>query len=128
MEAFDVVETNPNEVSGHGACLCSEEKVTDCTGPFVVFRNQEMDSAENPHPVACSRCIKAAAKALDKDDALGGTTPGVVPELMKGFVPTKRKPEPDGATIVYGDGRDEEPEVVDAEVVEEVNPEDDVEV
>jgi len=87
-----------------------------------------MDDRLNPHAVACARCIKAAAKAIDKDEPLGMPAKGEVPPLMKAFTPTKNSPPPQPHVTVFGDGRDEEPEVVEAEVVEEIDPDADVEV
>lgn len=72
LEMFRVVEVNPNEASGGGGCLCSEDKNPDCKGPYVVFYAQDMASNISPHPVIGATCLKQAAKALDEDPLAGG--------------------------------------------------------
>lgn len=72
-ERFQVVATNPNDDVGGGGCLCSPEKVTDCTGPFVVFYATEAgDSRLSPHQVLGCKCAKAAGIALSGEVAQVG--------------------------------------------------------
>jgi len=107
MELFRVVDTNPNEASGTGACLCSPRKISDCKPPYAVFFNAESDDPTNPHVVGCARCIKGAAKAMD-GEALGSS---VLNHAIRQSSVPKRKTPPAPVTT--------EPEVIEAEVVED---------
>lgn len=61
---FEVVNENPNEITGGGGCVCSETKQPDCVGPFVVFYAQSLETVQSPHVVACAKCINDAHQAV----------------------------------------------------------------
>lgn len=55
-------QKNPNAAGG---CLCSPHaKVTDCTGPYVVFSHSQMESTRHPHPVLGAGCAAIIAEKL----------------------------------------------------------------
>lgn len=64
MEAYTVVEKNPNDAIGGGGCACSDSAHRAQEGPFVVFHNTETDNNLSPHVVICAHCIDSAACAL----------------------------------------------------------------
>lgn len=64
-ERFYVSDTNPNDTCGGGGCVCSEGKVSDCAGPYVIFPAVETDNNLSPFVVIGCNCLRAAAKALD---------------------------------------------------------------
>lgn len=58
---FMISTTNPNERSGGGGCLCSEAKIADAKGPFIVFHGVETDNPFSPYAVLCADCACNAA-------------------------------------------------------------------
>lgn len=70
-ERFQIVEINPND-SGSGGCLCGEDKVEGCTGPYAVFNTTEMVDIHSPVPVIGANCLRKAAAALDGEALIGG--------------------------------------------------------
>lgn len=62
---FIVSDTNPNNETGGGGCVCDERQQTDCKPPFIVLYQNSMDSGISPHVVACQRCIREWAAALE---------------------------------------------------------------
>ena len=69
---FTIVDSNPNENTGGGGCLCSGElKSGNCDGPFVLFPAADMESGISPFAVLCKRCLNEAAAALEKAEKSG---------------------------------------------------------
>lgn len=56
-----VSQINPNERAGGGGCLCSEAKIADAKGPFIVFHGVETDNPFSPYAVLCADCACNAA-------------------------------------------------------------------
>lgn len=77
-ERFHIVDTNPNDITGGGGCLCSEDKVTDCNGPYAVFYVHDMASNISPHPVIGAHCLAKAAAALEGEVQAGGESATVI--------------------------------------------------
>lgn len=71
-ERFEIVDTNPNDTTGGGGCLCGEVKPEDASGPYAVFYGPEMASNISPNAVVCAGCLRSAAKALDGEVIAGG--------------------------------------------------------
>jgi hypothetical protein len=61
---FQVSDTNPNDVTGGGGCICDQERQVDCQPPFAVFPGNEMDSLASPHVVVCRRCYELIGEAF----------------------------------------------------------------
>lgn len=59
---FMISQSNPNERAGGGGCLCSEAKIADAEGPFVVFHGVETDNPFSPYAVLCAGCAAAGAR------------------------------------------------------------------
>lgn len=72
---FQLSQTNPNNSTGGGGCICDELQQTDCKAPFVVCYGNTMDSSVSPHVVACARCI-GEMSALLGSEALTLDNPG----------------------------------------------------
>lgn len=81
-ERFIILDRNPNDDTGGGGCLCSNEKVTDCVGPFVVFNATDMDSPISPHQVIGCRCLARASERI-KGEALGSGHEDITPQERK---------------------------------------------
>jgi hypothetical protein len=64
-QLFVVSDTNPNQVTGCGGCVCAEASEPDCKPPFVVFTNCDTDDPRRPRVVVCETCLKAAAEAVE---------------------------------------------------------------
>lgn len=67
---FQVSDTNPNDSVGGGGCACSETKVPDAVGPFLIFHAAESSSNISPHVVVCAGCVVAGCSRLDNGDLL----------------------------------------------------------
>lgn len=63
---FAVSDTNPNDVTGGGGCICDELQQADCKPPYIICYSNEMASNISPHVVACATCVE------EMFDALGG--------------------------------------------------------
>lgn len=59
---FQLSDTNPNDTTGGGGCVCSEIHDTDCKGPYIVCFGTDMDSSVSPHVVVCRECLKTMNK------------------------------------------------------------------
>lgn len=60
---FFVSDTNPNDTTGGGGCVCSPERQPDCKPPYVVFPGNDMENIASPHVVLCQACVTAAVAA-----------------------------------------------------------------
>ena len=76
---FMVTDTNPNDVTGGGGCICDEVKQRDCKPPFAVFYGNEMESLASPHVVVCRACYQALAEAFDGEILSAGEKSPVEP-------------------------------------------------
>jgi hypothetical protein len=68
---YSVTETNPNDATGGGGCLCSDTKVEGTTGPYVVFNAVETDFIGSPFPVLCSGCLCDAFNKAIGEEVVG---------------------------------------------------------
>lgn len=66
---FTLSPTNPNELTGPGGCLCSEEGTHDTAGPYAVFYAEDMESVLSPTPVVCACCIRSMVDSLEDFEA-----------------------------------------------------------
>jgi hypothetical protein len=67
-QLIQLVEVNPNDVTGGGGCLCSPIKGHDTKGPFFVFPATETESNLSPHAVVCAGCVKGCSRRLAKKE------------------------------------------------------------
>lgn len=79
IEAFSIVDVNPNDEIGGGGCLCDpSRKIGSCKGPFVVFQNAEVagdpDAGlhNSPHAVLSLACAQGALKKLGGEALASG--------------------------------------------------------
>lgn len=68
-QQFLLSETNPNDSTGGGGCICDEEKQRDCKPPYVVCYQNGMESPISPHVVACASCIEKMYELVVDPDA-----------------------------------------------------------
>jgi hypothetical protein len=94
---FIVSDTNPNETTGGGGCICDESKQQDCKPPYIIISQNSMDSDISPYPVACRHCVKEWAKALDGEALRTGAA------LDGGFPRTPPPPADITSRIVRAD-------------------------
>lgn len=72
-ERFKISDTNPNDAIGGGGCVCGDNKVEGCVGPYAVFYATETDSMLSPHVVLSLKCAEAfVAKAAKGDFVRAG--------------------------------------------------------
>lgn len=69
---FEVVETNPNEVTGGAGTVWSETRQTDDQGPYVVCFHTEMESNASPHTVIAFNQLKEMWDAIQGEVLSGG--------------------------------------------------------
>jgi hypothetical protein len=62
---FFVSDTNPNDTTGGGGCICSPVKQIDCKAPFVIFPGNDMEDVGSPNVVVCQACLVAGVEACD---------------------------------------------------------------
>ncbi len=74
---FFVTDTNPNDNTGGGGCVCSPMKQVDCQPPYVVFPGNDMENISSPNVVICALCIDAADAALI-GERLGAGEPSTI--------------------------------------------------
>lgn len=93
---FQLSDTNPNDSTGGGGCICDEVRQTDCRPPFVVLYGNTMDSPVSPHVVVCARCIGELSKLVQHGEsaALGNPLDAqtVRPENLTQPFPELRDP------------------------------------
>lgn len=77
-ERFKIVEVNPNDTCGGGGCVCSEEKLPECKGPYAVFFHTDMESGRSPNVVISEHCLRAALDVIDIGEPLAGGETGEV--------------------------------------------------
>lgn len=65
------MEENPNNPMGGEGCLCSETKVAQAKGPYVVFNATETDCIASPYPVICASCLIPAYAKLMGEEVTG---------------------------------------------------------
>jgi hypothetical protein len=92
-ELFHIVEVNPNDAVGGGGCVCNEGAHTDCTGPYAVFPAQEMESNLSPHCVISVKCARQIVAKADGGDALAGGEKNPEPEVIDAEVVEDDVPE-----------------------------------
>lgn len=87
-QRFSVSDVNPNDACGGGGCLCSETKVPEAEGPYVIFYSQETNSNLSPHPVLCGSCLKGlqerdieALSAGERDERKPADADAELPEV-----------------------------------------------
>lgn len=61
---FVVSDTNPNDTTGGGGCICDPQHQTDCTPPFAIFYGNDMESPASPHVVVCQACFASIGTAF----------------------------------------------------------------
>lgn len=103
---FQLSDTNPNDSTGGGGCICDEVRQTDCRPPFVVLYGNTMDSPVSPHVVVCARCIgelsvlvqhgesAALGNPLDAQTVRPENLTQPFPELRDDWVTCELTPEP----------------------------------
>lgn len=70
MGLFKLSDSNPNDLTGGGGCICAETKQTDCKAPFIVCYGNEMFSVQSPHVVACANCVGEMRKLIETGEQL----------------------------------------------------------
>lgn len=68
-QLFFVSDTNPNDTTGGGGCVCSPIKQIDCRPPFIIFPGNDMENIASPSVVMCRACAEAGLEACDGDTA-----------------------------------------------------------
>jgi hypothetical protein len=58
---YVVSDTNPNDTTGGGGCICSPVKQQECVAPYAIFPGNDMENIMSPHVVACMDCLTAAS-------------------------------------------------------------------
>lgn len=67
---FALSDTNPNDTTGGGGCVCSETHDPDTRGPYIVCYAVEADSGVSPHVVVCAECLKEMQALVDKQETV----------------------------------------------------------
>lgn len=103
LEIFTITDENPNDNCGGSGCLCAEDGVPSCVGPYVVFHGVDMFSPYSPHAVLGKACLDRAVIRVqewedDKSSSAVNSTAVEVDEV-----------DPD--TIADLEGMDEIPDV-----------------
>lgn len=78
---FFLTDTNPNDTTGGGGCLCSEAHDPDTKGPFVVIPSNDMESCISPHVVVCASCYTRLKDLFESGEVLSSGERGQVTEL-----------------------------------------------
>jgi len=69
LEIFTITDENPNDNCGGSGCLCAEDGVPSCVGPYVVFHGVDMFSPYSPHAVLGKACLdRALIRMQDWED------------------------------------------------------------
>ncbi len=97
-QRFTISETNPNDSTGTGGCLCSEHRNIDRGGPYCVFGQNEMRSGKSPAVVLCAPCAVAFVGKVDSGA-----------ECLKLGQPVPEAVEPTHELIGHPTGRPESP-------------------
>jgi hypothetical protein len=71
---FDLVQVNPNDITGGGGSLAGPTGDADATGPYFIWPNQEYESYISPYAVVAASEVRAMAALLDQYEA-GGVEP-----------------------------------------------------
>ncbi len=96
---FFTSDTNPNDTTGGGGCICDPEAQRDCLPPYLIFPGQSLEGIASPHVVACYECLRAGAAACLGE--IGGAGEDPNPTRVLTVVP-----EP--ATVIEGTWTDED--------------------
>lgn len=94
-ERYIVSEVNPNDSCGGGGCLCSETKVPEAEGPYIVFHAQEMASNISPHAVLCASCLNGIMAKDHEAVSAGEQDPEPIAEIPRVMKDTPVKDLPD---------------------------------
>lgn len=66
---FFLSDTNPNDTSGGGGCLCSPTRSPDTRGPYVVIPSNDMEAVVSPHVVVCAECFLRLKELFEHGEA-----------------------------------------------------------
>lgn len=77
---YQLVDINPNDVTGGKGCLCSEMENPDTEGPYFVFPGNDMENPLSPHAVLCAGCVRGAFADLDEEVLSGGENMSFQPD------------------------------------------------
>lgn len=113
---FFVSETNPNDTTGGGGCICSPQKQTDCKGPYCVFPGNDMENIISPHVVVGAPCVAAMLEKLSHGEVFAaGEHMDTVTADAQPWKGAARQPLVDVRDIPQGTDPLPKPVVVDAE-------------
>jgi hypothetical protein len=110
---FMVSDTNPNDTTGGGGCICDPIRQIDCKPPYAIFPGNDMENIASPHVVVCKSCAEAMVEQMTHGEILsagehdGASVPA---EPVHTAVAFGQLPAPTGA--VYGDEPDEDDEEI----------------
>lgn len=62
---FFVSDTNPNDTTGGGGCICSPERQSDCRAPYLIFPGNDMENIASPSVVVGAPCVRAMFRSLE---------------------------------------------------------------
>lgn len=86
---FYLSDTNPNDTTGGGGCLCSPIRESDTRGPYIVIPSNDMESIASPHVVVCAECLKELNRVA-AGEQLGAGEHETLPTPRR-----SRKPDPE---------------------------------
>lgn len=69
-QQFVKSETNPNQTTGGGGCICDASQQIDCKGPYIVCYGNSMADLQSPHVVVSTSCVNKMKELLDEGEAL----------------------------------------------------------
>ena len=52
-----LTDSNPNDLTGGGGCICDADHDSDCHGPYIVIPGSDTESIASPHVVVCAECL-----------------------------------------------------------------------